>query len=307
MSVEGTRNFNYNDLSALGSLKREARTGQDPATIREAARQFESLFTRMMLHSMRQASQGDSLFDSEQSGFYRDMFDDQLAVDMSRGKGIGLAEMLVEQLTRSGLVAPAEQAPTTDAPTASARRPAADSARSGATDQERQSFLQRFLPQASAAAERLGVTPTSLLAHAALETGWGRSMPADADGRPSFNLFGIKASGGWQGRSATAATTEFESGVAQRVDQPFRAYDSPEASIRDYVELISANPRYRAAIGTGDDTAAFANALQRGGYATDPDYAAKLAAVAASVEDLLGSSSLKSGNNLPLTVSQVVG
>jgi Rod binding domain-containing protein len=58
---------------------------QDPAALRETARQFESVFTRMLLQSMRQASQGDALFDSQQSGFYRDMFDDQLSIELSRG------------------------------------------------------------------------------------------------------------------------------------------------------------------------------------------------------------------------------
>ena len=105
MGIEPANGYNYTDLAALGALKRDART-QDAATVREAARQFESLFTRMMLSSMRSASSGDSLFDSKESGFYRDMFDDQLAVDLSRGRGLGLADMLVEQLVRSGAIPP---------------------------------------------------------------------------------------------------------------------------------------------------------------------------------------------------------
>jgi flagellar protein FlgJ len=62
--------------------------------------------------------------------------------------------------------------------------------------------------------------------------------------------------------------------------------------MQDYVRLIKNNPRYAEALGTGNDVAAFAQALQRGGYATDPEYAAKLTSVAAR---------LKSGNSLPIT------
>lgn len=93
---------NYNDMQGLASLRRDAKA-QDPAALREAARQFESVFTKMMLQSMRDASGGDPMFDSEESRFYRDMFDNQLSVDMSRGRGLGLAEMLVAQVKRSGL------------------------------------------------------------------------------------------------------------------------------------------------------------------------------------------------------------
>ena len=113
MAIESLQIASYTDLQGLASLKREARA-QSPEALREAARQFETVFTRMMLQSMRQASTGDSLFDSQESGFYRDMFDDQLSVEMSRGKGLGLADMLVEQLLRSGVVpgaAPAGKGP----------------------------------------------------------------------------------------------------------------------------------------------------------------------------------------------------
>ena len=95
----------YTDLQGLAALRRDARA-QDPAALREAARQFESVFTRMMLESMRDASGGDPMFDSEESRFYRDMFDSQLSVEMSRGRGLGLAEMLVSQVMRSGLTPP---------------------------------------------------------------------------------------------------------------------------------------------------------------------------------------------------------
>jgi flagellar protein FlgJ len=76
--------------------------GQQPATdltaLKETARQFESLLTKMMLKSMRDASKsfGDSLFGSNQQELYQDMFDDQLSLKLAGGRGLGLAELMVQ-------------------------------------------------------------------------------------------------------------------------------------------------------------------------------------------------------------------
>ncbi len=304
MGIEPANGYNYTDLGALGALKREART-QDAATVREAARQFESLFTRMMLSSMRSASSGDSLFDSKESGFYRDMFDDQLAVDLSRGRGLGLADMLVEQLVRSGAIPPesgAEPAAggaAATGPLESVPRASIDAQAVGNRDE----FVSRYLPLAEAASERLGVAPATLLAHAALETGWGRSSPRAADGSSSFNFFGIKAGSNWRGSTTDSRTVEFEQGVAQSRVETFRAYDSPAEGFADYARLLSNSRRYASALGTGDDAAAFAQGLQAGGYATDPRYAEKLTAVATSVQQLLDER-LKGGSELPIHTTQ---
>jgi peptidoglycan hydrolase FlgJ len=149
-------------------------------------------------------------------------------------------------------------------------------------------FVQAILPAATAAGRRLGVDPSTVIAHAALETGWGKSVPVGADGQPSFNLFGIKAGGEWKGDASSASTHEFQGGQMLQVKAQFRSYASPEQSINDYVKLLQSSPRYAAALGTGSDTAAFAQALQRGGYATDPDYANKLSAVAARLKSQTG-------------------
>ena len=107
----------YTDLSGLSALKRESKT-QSPETVRKVAQQFESIFTKMVLSSMRQASFGDQLFGSDQTAFYQGMFDDQLSVEMTKGKGLGLADMLVQQLTRSGLVKSGDKAVAAGAATA---------------------------------------------------------------------------------------------------------------------------------------------------------------------------------------------
>jgi flagellar protein FlgJ len=248
---------NANDFRQFAALRREARA-DDPAALREVARQFESIFTKMMLDSMRAASFGDPMFGSDQADMYQDMMDGQLAVEMSQGKGLGLADMLIRQLSHGGDAAPG--APPVG-------------------DEAKQQFIEKMLPQAQAAGRELGVDPRAIIAQAALETGWGTSQPADASGA-SHNLFGIKAGSNWQGASVGSSTVEYESGVANDEVARFRAYGSAEESVNDYVSLLRDNPRYAGALNTGGDVRAFATALQRAGYATDPHYANKLVAVA---------------------------
>jgi flagellar protein FlgJ len=246
-----------------GALKKSAKA-EDPQAIRQAARQFESLLTNMLLKSMRDARLSDSLGDSEQTQFYQDMFDQQLSVQMSQGKGMGLADMLMQQLTRSV--------------------PTAANAAVGAVQQH--DFIQRLAPYAEQAARTLGVSSDALIAQAALETGWGQHMPGGVGDGTSSNLFGVKAGGHWQGDAVSAQTVEFTNTDAQTLQQPFRSYRTIEQSIADYVGLLQGSARYQHALGTGDDVAAFAQGLKRGGYATDPAYVEKLTATAGQVRAL---------------------
>jgi flagellar protein FlgJ len=335
VSVDAIRSQAYTDIQALGDLKRQARAN-DPAAMRETARQFETLFAKMMLKSMREASAGDELFDSQESQMYRGMFDDQMAFEVTKGRGLGVADLMVQQLMRTQVAQQAEAAgeagrtsltqelkreaegiPLADptavfvplrsqaaaAPATLPVRPAAPAAQPAASTVpaeaptaavprpsapgSRVAFLESILPAATKAAQALGVSPRSILAQAALETGWGRSMPLDAQGRPSLNLFGIKATPSWRGATAASETTEFFGGQATRQVERFRAYDSFEASFADHARLLSSSSRYAGALNSGDDTHTYAKALQTGGYATDPHYARKLVAVAESVDQLL--------------------
>jgi flagellar protein FlgJ len=309
----------YTDLSGLSALKRDAKGQQSPETVRKVAQQFESIFAKMVLSSMRQASFGDSLFGSDQQQFYQGMFDDQLAVELTKGKGLGLADMLVQQLSRSGLVKGDGPAAGT---TGAASGRAAEGAASGAADVagkknalalgastaadrmqwqagSPEDFVQQLWPCAEEAGKALGVDPKHLLAQAALETGWGKSLPCDTDGTPSFNFFGIKAGSSWQGDSVSARTLEFEGGVPVPQKAKFRAYDSPAESFRDYVEVLRNNPRYADALNTGGDAKAFASALQRGGYATDPRYAMKIETISQNLP--FSETALKSSPDAPMT------
>jgi flagellar protein FlgJ len=228
----------------------------------------------MLLKSMREANKSfgqDSLFGSDQADMYQDMFDDQIAMQLSKGRGLGLAEMLVRQL-QGGVSGTEQKAPA--APTAADHQPLAVS---------KDDFLRQLRPHAEQAAREIGVDPDALLAQAALETGWGRSVPCNAQGECSFNLFGIKAGSRWSGATVNVPTLEFESGIPVRRVERFRAYDSPADSFRDYAALIRDSARYASARGAGDNIEAFAAALQQGGYATDPQYAQKIAAVADEV------------------------
>jgi peptidoglycan hydrolase FlgJ len=297
------------DPTSVGDLKRAVRAGDDsPETLRAVARQFESLFAQMLIKSMRATSFGDGLMDSEQSDFYRDMFDQQISVELTQGRGLGLADILMRQL--SGLDAAAAGAGGgTDAALAAPgavpapREAAAPAVPVAATDRSgsREDFVRALWPHAEAAGRRLGVDPATIVSHAALETGWGRSLPVNAEGVSSFNLFGIKAGRAWRGDAAVASTVEYTGGAAVRQQERFRAYSSLGEGVADYARLLGNASRYSAALNTGGDVAAFANALQKGGYATDPAYAQKLQSVARQVHSMLGAeSALKTAAARPI-------
>lgn len=144
---------------------------------------------------------------------------------------------------------------------------------------EPSAFIQRLLPAATKAARQLGLEPLALIAQAALETGWGQRMFKTSSGADSHNLFGIKAHGNWQGDVAVVDTLEYRQGIAQKEKARFRAYDSPEQSMQDYVSLIQQNPRYQAALDAAADAKSYFRQLQAAGYATDPNYAEKILSV----------------------------
>ena len=154
---------------------------------------------------------------------------------------------------------------------------AAGTSASGRTQAPHVRAFQDKLGGHAAEAERAtGIPAKFMLGQAALETGWGRREIRNADGSSSNNLFGIKAGPGWTGKVATAVTTEYVNGVPQTRIEKFRAYDSPADSFKDYARLITTNPRYEKVLASAGDASGFAQGLQRAGYATDPQYAAKL-------------------------------
>jgi flagellar protein FlgJ len=261
----------------LDALRRQAAADPD-AALPEVARQFEALLTAQMLSAMRAVSLGPDDA-GKHAETWRAMMDGELAQALSHsGRGLGLAEQLVAQLKRGGI-----QDATATADKAGmklpehrieARRAAAAGTASaldaGGVDNPR-NFVERIRPHAEAAAAELGVPLRAVVAHAALESGWGAHAPGD-------NFFGIKADSRWQGGASTRATLEYEGGALQPRHERFRDYDGPARAFGDYVDFLRANPRYAGALASSDGEA-FLRGLAEAGYATDPDYADKLSRV----------------------------
>lgn len=362
----------YTDLNRLNQLK--VGEGRDSeANIRKVAQEFESLFLGEMMKAMRAAGDvlaDDNFMNTNESKTYRDMYDQQLSVTLSQGKGMGMADVLTRQLSQAPkpstanpftqeAVAPLTAAETpTAAPVINALQPhmnpvavdrqrddtallnmrrlalpataagrslagigaaAQETLRNGlvqnpndirqdwqaarsypaprersidvagvtatAADLNRkqfaspEEFVATMMPMAEQAAKTLGVDPRYLVAQAALETGWGKSIIRGGEGGSSHNLFGIKAHG-WGGASTKVTTSEFVQGIKVKEKADFRSYDSFEQSFNDYVSFLQSNGRYSQALQSTANPERFVGELQRAGYATDPNYAKKISQIA---------------------------
>ena len=358
----------FTDLNRLSQLKNGKDRDSD-GNIHKVAQEFESLFVNEMFKAMRKAGDvlgDDNFMNSAESKTYRDMYDQQLAVTMSKQNGVGLASVLERQLSKSlhpgaaranpfaqvasavspisgvavvpsapgsarddsallnqrrislpprladrllaGIVPPAgtAQAPSLAqndwlaaksfaAPADKALNIAGGDAITGrrlaqpplapgkAAFKSPEEFVATMLPMAQAAAEKIGVDPRYLVAQAALETGWGKSIIRQQDGSSSHNLFGIKAAD-WQGESARVLTTEYVNGQPTKESASFRAYGSFEQSFNDYVSFLQNNERYDNALDSAANPKTFVRELQRAGYATDPQYANKVAQIAKQMQ-----------------------
>lgn len=283
------------DVQGVDALRRTVRNSPEEG-MKQAAKQFEVMFMQMVLKSMRDATPTEGLLGSQQEKMYTSMLDQQLTQNLS-GRGLGLAEAMLAQLSRAmgseaaPAPAPAQLTPAHVAPAAPAAArplaPAPDLAFYGAaaapvTPGRRagpqahvEQFVERMLPVAQRASAASGIPAQLIMAQAALESGWGRREIHAADGRNSFNLFGIKADKSWNGPVAETSTTEYVNGTAQKTRAAFRAYGSYEEAFADYARFLLGNPRYANVLAT-DNPVAAAHDLQRAGYATDPAYGGKL-------------------------------
>ena len=405
LGVSSNDSGSYSDLNRLNQLK--VGDKDSDANMRKVAQEFESLFLGEMLKSMRSATDAlgkDNPLNTPAAKQYQEMYDQQLAVSMSReGGGIGLADVLMRQMSKNKPLAPGEAAaasaakqeaakaavPTpvaagtaaTDGPLSrlngqrplwasrSVKAPTGEgthhndmalinqrrlalppkladrllaglvpSATTAATTPNKallperaatpvvtgagplfngdwlpsptdnkssgrlqvygramaqiplappkkafssaDEFVNTMLPMAKEAADRIGVDPRYLVAQAALETGWGKSVMRAQDGSSSHNLFGIKASSSWKGESARAITSEFRNGEMVKETAEFRSYDSYKDSFHDLVTLLQTNNRYQDVLKSADNPEQFVRELQKAGYATDPDYASKISQIA---------------------------
>ncbi|MBU0520697.1 flagellar assembly peptidoglycan hydrolase FlgJ [Pseudomonas sp. B14-6] len=405
LGVSSNDSGSYSDLNRLNQLK--VGDKDSDANMRKVAQEFESLFLGEMLKSMRSATDAlgkDNPLNTPAAKQYQEMYDQQLAVSMSReGGGIGLADVLMRQMSKNKPLAPGEAAAASAAkqeaakaavPTPVAAGTAASdgplsrlngqrplwasrsvkaptgegthhndmalinqrrlalppkladrllaglvpSATTAATTPNKallperaatpvvtgagplfngdwlpsptdnkssgrlqvygramaqiplappkkafssaDEFVNTMLPMAKEAADRIGVDPRYLVAQAALETGWGKSVMRAQDGSSSHNLFGIKASSSWKGESARAITSEFRNGEMVKETAEFRSYDSYKDSFHDLVTLLQTNNRYQDVLKSADNPEQFVRELQKAGYATDPAYASKISQIA---------------------------
>ena len=264
------------DGRALNALKVQA--GQNsPEAAREAAKQFESLFMREMIKSMREATMKSGLLDGAEGNLANDLYDQQLSVQMSGLPG-GLTEAIQRQLTRQmgGAEAELSVPSTLSLDTSALRRTASTKNSTTPSPKGLDAFVQHHRATAERVAQDSGIPASFMLGQAGHETGWGKGEIRHKDGSAAYNLFGIKAGKGWTGKVAEITTTEYINGVARKVTAKFRAYDSYEDSFRDYARLINDNPRYEKAREKVGSAVAYATELQKAGYATDPEYASKL-------------------------------
>lgn len=264
------------DGRSLDALRLAA--ARDPkAAIKEAAKQFESLFMQELMKSMRAATPASGLMDNEASKLGTELLDSQLATKMAGQPG-GLAEIIARQLERQMSLAPGP-IPSTTSANRSLPIVSAPDAVTRIPDKSAAGFVQQHTNAAAAAQARTGIPAAFMIAQAAHETGWGRKEIIGRDGTPSNNLFGIKAGAGWHGPTVDVTTTEYLGGQPRKVVQKFRAYADHAESFADYARLMQQSPRYAGVVAAGADARGFAQGLQHAGYATDPAYAAKLGRV----------------------------
>lgn len=296
------------DLTQLDKLRQAAVNGDkssEKKALESAAKQFESIFTNMLFKSMRNSNSEfkSDLLNTQSQDFYRQMLDEQRASDLSRSGSLGLADMIVAQLSagiqgttpqgEDGLQHALErvrqanhqsdnhiQATVPVGSATSQIEKRADTQFNGPQD-----FIRKLKPYANKAAKSLGVDPSLLLAQAALETGWGDKMVKNSMGS-SNNLFNIKANRSWSGDKVATQTLEYEGRTPVMEKTAFRAYDNVQDSFNDYVKFLNNNPRYATALQNSKDSKEFIQGIHKAGYATDPDYANKVLRVKNQIDQM---------------------
>jgi flagellar protein FlgJ len=301
------------DVQGFASLSAQAKASPQ-AGMKMAAQQFDAVFTQMMLKSMRDATPQDGPFDSHDSATFTSMMDQQMSQQLSK-KGIGVADAMLKQLMRNqgmqvsggangagGLtgmdgmggdegqsaalnaLAKAYGNAQANGQLALGKGYSANSAltpplRGDGSSPKVDAFVDKLAAPAQAASAATGIPARFIIGQAALESGWGKSEIKKADGSSSHNVFGIKATKDWTGKTVSTVTTEYVNGKPQRTVEKFRAYDSYQEAMTDYASLLKGNPRYAQVINSSRDVNGFATGMQRAGYATDPHYAKKLMSI----------------------------
>ncbi|MCZ4311066.1 flagellar assembly peptidoglycan hydrolase FlgJ [Vibrio atlanticus] len=300
------------DIGSLDRLRQQAVSGEEGSekeALTAAAKQFESIFTSMLFKSMRDANSSfkSDMLNSQNEQFYRQMQDDQMASELSASGSLGLADMIVAQLSAGQANDATEDKVRNEGFDTSLRRPqysgrsqdrapevqfaqamsATDvsAAKQPVSFDSPESFVASMKPYAEKAASALGVDSSLLLAQAALETGWGSKMIKNSLGN-SNNLFNIKADRSWKGDKVATQTLEFHGKTAVKESASFRSYSNFEDSFNDYVKFLNENPRYETALQHQGNSENFIKGIHQAGYATDPNYADKVLRVKAKIDEM---------------------
>lgn len=316
------------DISNLERLRAGVNSDEN-ASLRGAAQQFEALFTQMLFKSMRQANEAfeSDLMSSNNTKFFEQMRDEQMASELSASGSLGLADLIVEQLgggdekavaaDEPAFQEAAKEAPLNQRPPVQSlanRQPdqamiarAADEALTAMNTAVPASFSP-LPPQKTAAPEPAFRSPEDFVsrmrpyaekaAHAlGTEPSVLIAQAALETGwgkkvirnaaGDSNNLFNIKADPRWSGRKVATSTLEFHNGIPVQEKAAFRSYDNYQESFNDYVRFLNENPRYARALEQPADPVRFIRHLHQAGYATDPKYADKVINVMDTVKRLM--------------------
>ncbi len=292
------------DIGSLDRLRQQAVNGEEGSekeALTAAAKQFESIFTSMLCKSMRDANSSfkSDMLNSQNEQFYRQMQDDQMASELSASGSLGLADMIVAQLSAGQASDATEDKVRSEGFDTSLQRPqysgrsegrasevqSAHAAKQPVSFNSPESFVTSMKPYAEKAASALGVDSSLLLAQAALETGWGSKMVKNSLGN-SNNLFNIKADRSWKGDKVATQTLEFHGKTAVKESASFRSYSNFEDSFNDYVKFLNENPRYETALQHQGNSENFIKGIHQAGYATDPNYADKVLRVKAKIDEM---------------------
>ena len=158
----------------------------------------------------------------------------------------------------------------------------------------REEFVKKYSPYVNTITKGTGLLTGTVLGQAILESSgnyktggkWlvgGSQLSQDAN-----NYFGIKADPSWKGQVYNIKTREVVNGKDVYQKDNFRKYNSVEDSIKDHLDFLLKNSRYRqAGVFNAKTVAEQAAAIKKAGYATDPNYANAVTQVYESIKSYI--------------------
>lgn len=161
----------------------------------------------------------------------------------------------------------------------------------------REEFVKKYSPYINSITKGTGLLTGTVLGQAILEssgnynTGGQWRVGGSKLSQEANNYFGIKASPSWKGKVYNIKTREVIGGKDVYQKDDFRKYNSVEDSIKDHLDFLLNNSRYRkAGVFDAKTVAEQAAAIKKAGYATDPNYANAVTQVYESIKNNISKS-----------------